>query len=509
MNKSLPERPNLDQLKTQAKDLLKDIRAQRPEALARVPQNELAGFALADAQRILAREHGFPSWAKFKQHVETRSPTTAARALVQAALRGQPDAVAEILREYPRLSRGSIHVVAALGDPIGVRDWLLHDPLLALKRGRESRWSPVLFACVGRVGGDDAARADCVRQLLAAGADANDFWTDEAFPDAKLPALYGATGVNNYPQTARMLLAAGANPDDDESVYHAAEHAHCESLEVLKEFGANLSHSAAKFGGNTPLYFLFEVIGGGVTREKGARWLLEHGANPNVPCRDLRETAFQAAVRRGCSVDLIQLMLTCGADPAYRRADGRTALALAVRGGHGEIAAVLRARGVADDASVVDRFLGACLRADRAAALRLLGENPRLLADLTPADRRIVTDAARAGRGEALTLMGELGFDLQLPEEQGVTPLHSAAWCGRIAAVRALITAGANVNAQEEQFKATPLGWAQHGSRFNGDPAGDYPACAEALLAAGAAVPEEMYGSAEVVAVAKRYAAKK
>ena len=508
MTKSLPERPDLDQLKTQAKDLLKQIRAGAPEAVARVPQNELAGFALADAQRIIAREYGFPNWMKFKQHVETRNPTTTGRALVQAALRGQADAVADILREYPRLSRGSIHVVAALGDPTGVRDWLLHDPKLAVTRGRESKWSPILFACVGRVGGDDAARAECVKQLLAAGADANDYWTDEAFPDAKLPALYGATGVNNYPLTARALLAASANPDDDESVYHAAEHAHFESLEVLKEFGANLSHSAAKFGGNTPLYFLFEVIGGGMTREKGARWLLEHGANPNVPCRDLQETAFQAAVRRGYSVDLIQLMLNCGADPALRRADGRNALALAVRGGHAEVAAVLRARGVPEEVSLADRFLGACLRADRAATRQLLAENPRLLAELTPADRGMVTEAAREGRGDALTLMGELGFDLQLAEEQGVTPLHSAAWCGRIAAVRALIAAGVDINAEEERFKGTPLGWAQHGSRFNGDPAGDYPACAEALLAAGALLPEEFYGTPEVVAVFQRYAKK-
>src|SRR4051812_12476082 len=206
MTKKLPERPNLDQLKTQAKDLLKQIRAAASEALARVPQNELTGFALADAQRIIAREYGFPSWAKFKQHVETRNPTAAGRALVQAAMRGQKDAVADILREYPRLSRGSIHVVAALGDPIGVRDWLQHDVLSATSRGRESRWSPVLFACVGRVGGDDAARADCVKQLLAVGADANDYWTDEAFPGGKFPALYGATGVNNYPLTARVLL---------------------------------------------------------------------------------------------------------------------------------------------------------------------------------------------------------------------------------------------------------------------------------------------------------------
>ena len=508
MNKILPERPDLEQLKKQAKDLLADIRAQRPEALARVPQNERTGFALADAQRTLAREYGFPSWAKFKLYVETRGPAAAGKALVTAALRGQKEAVAEILREYPRLSRASIHTAAALGDAVGVHDWLQHDPALARARSGEAGWTPLLFACVGRVGGDDAARAECARLLLAAGADANEYWTDEAFPDAKLPALYGATGVNNYPQAARVLLVAGANPNDDESVYHAAEHAHFESLEVLKEFGANLSHSAAKFGGNTPLYFLFEVIGGGVLREKGARWLLENGADPNVPCRDAKETAFQAAVRRGFSVELIQLLLACGADPALRRADGRNALVLAVRGGHEQLARVLREHDASGEISPTDCFIGACLRADRAGAQQSLAEHPSLLAELTPADRQMVTEAAREGRGDALTLMGELGFDLQLAAEDGVTPLHSAAWCGRIAAVRALIAAGVDINREEKRFKGTALGWVQHGSRFNCDPAGDYPACAEALLAAGARLPEEIYGSPEVAAVMKQYAQK-
>ncbi len=508
MNKTLPERPDLDQLKKQAKDLLNDLRAQRPEALARVPRNEVAGFALNDAQRILAREYGFPSWAKLKQHVETRDVTSAGRALVTAALRGQKEAVAEILREYPRLSRGSIHTVSALGDPVGLRDWLQHDAKLATVRSREAEWTPLLFTCVGRVGGDDAARAECARLLLAAGADANDYWTDEAFPDSKLPALYGATGINDYPQTARVLLAAGANPNDDESVYHAAEHAHLASLEVLKEFGADLSHSAAVFEGNTPLYFLFEVIGGRPSREVGARWLLEHGANPNIPCRAIKENALHAAVRRNYSPDMIRLLLQHGADPALTRADGRTALALAVRNGHEEIAAVLRAHGVTDDVTPVDRFLGACLRADRLQARALLAADPGLMNRLTPDDRHLVTEAAREGRGDAITLMKELGFDVHLAEEYGVTPLHSAGWCGRIDAVRALLAAGAEVNCEESRFKGTPLGWVQHGSRFNGDPAGDYAACAEALLAAGAVLPEEIYGTPEVAAVMKRYAKK-
>ena len=89
MNKQLPERPNLDQLKKQAKDLLNGILAQSADAIARVPKEELAGFALADAQRIIAREYGFASWTKLKDRVEGGgSVSEKGRELVRAALRG-------------------------------------------------------------------------------------------------------------------------------------------------------------------------------------------------------------------------------------------------------------------------------------------------------------------------------------------------------------------------------------------------------------------------------------
>lgn len=72
MNKQLPERPDLEQLKNQAKGLLDEVHAGRPDALARIGKENPAAFALHDAQRTLAREYGFESWLKLKWHVETR-----------------------------------------------------------------------------------------------------------------------------------------------------------------------------------------------------------------------------------------------------------------------------------------------------------------------------------------------------------------------------------------------------------------------------------------------------
>lgn len=71
--RTLPDQPNLEQLKKQSKDLLRDYLAGHANAVAEVHKSErspAAGFALADAQRVLARAYGFASWTKLKQKVE-------------------------------------------------------------------------------------------------------------------------------------------------------------------------------------------------------------------------------------------------------------------------------------------------------------------------------------------------------------------------------------------------------------------------------------------------------
>jgi hypothetical protein len=60
MSPSLPDRPNLDHLKKQAKDRLQELQATSP------------GAQLANAQHALARDYGFASWPKLKAHVEAQ-----------------------------------------------------------------------------------------------------------------------------------------------------------------------------------------------------------------------------------------------------------------------------------------------------------------------------------------------------------------------------------------------------------------------------------------------------
>ena len=510
MNKKLPERPDLDQLKKQAKDLLDAIRAQRPEALARVPQNELAGFALADAQRILAREYGFPNWAKLKLRVETSGPAQAARALVVAALHGQKEGVEAILRDHPRLSRASIQVAAALGDPAGVRDWLRHDPSLATQAAGEKNWTPLLSACVGRVGGDDAARAECAKLLLAAGANANDYWIDDSFPDAKLAVLYGATGVNNYPETARVLLAAGANPNDGESIYHAAEKNHAECLEALVAAGGDLSRRDAKWT-NTPLYFLLghsPRTGQAAIARQGIFWLLDHGADPNVPAYEKAEVPLHLAINNDWDLELITRLLDRGANPSARRADGKSALLFAVCGGREDVAQLLRERGATDDTRPEHFFLGACVQGRRDETRRLLAEHPEWRVQLAPAFAPMLLRLAKEDNAAAIALIAELGFDVDQPAEHGERPLHWAAWHGRLAAAKALIKSSADLNKPESHYHAPPLGWCAHGSLNCCAVGGNYVGVAEALAAAGAKYTkpvEDADAAPEVVAVIRRY----
>jgi Lon protease-like protein len=83
MPKELPARPNIEHLKSQAKDLLDAFRRGDVDALQRFHDGlpsahgldegtlRAASFALHDAQSVIAREYGFGSFAQLCAHVES------------------------------------------------------------------------------------------------------------------------------------------------------------------------------------------------------------------------------------------------------------------------------------------------------------------------------------------------------------------------------------------------------------------------------------------------------
>lgn len=97
-DRRLPVRPDLDQLKHQAKDLLRAIRRHNPAAIAELrqyhpdsPQPETA--KLADAQLALARSYDAPSWPRLVLSVN----------LIDAIWRDDVDMVRDFVLKHPQL----------------------------------------------------------------------------------------------------------------------------------------------------------------------------------------------------------------------------------------------------------------------------------------------------------------------------------------------------------------------------------------------------------------------
>jgi ankyrin repeat protein len=143
------------------------------------------------------------------------------------------------------------------------------------------------------------------------------------------------------------------------------------------------------------------------------------------------------------------------------------------------------------------RFLAACLSADEATARGILAEHPALLSELHHEDRAQLVEAAAAHDLPAVELMLKLGFDINARDGEGFTAISSAALRGDVRVVRLLIGHGADPEIRSV-YGGNALQSCQWGSLNFCDPKGDYPACAEALVEAGAAVAHPEFGSDEV-----------
>ena len=97
-DRHFPVRPNLEQLKHQAKDLLRAIRQGDAAAVSELrkhhsKQIDPAAAKLADAQLVLSRSYGFPNWTRL---------VTACR-MTDAIWRGDVDTVQQLVLKDPRL----------------------------------------------------------------------------------------------------------------------------------------------------------------------------------------------------------------------------------------------------------------------------------------------------------------------------------------------------------------------------------------------------------------------
>ena len=150
----------------------------------------------------------------------------------------------------------------------------------------------------------------------------------------------------------------------------------------------------------------------------------------------------------------------------------------------------------------------ACELGDEALFHQLLATRPNLVQTLSEAESRKVVDAAQNNNTQAVRLMLSAGWPVDVRGQHGATPLHWASYHGNAEMLRVILAQHPPLECLDENFDATPLGWAIHGSEHGWHcKTGNYPSSVEALLQAGAKLPEEVHGTKavkEVLASASR-----
>jgi ankyrin repeat protein len=536
--KKLPVRPHLEQYKKQAKELIKAWKAGEPEAIQRIQKNHPrilnlpktrfrnAKLALADAQLVLAREHGFESWPKFAKHVEAMMRERAVASLsdplagfIAAACvprdashaSGTLETAEAILATHPEIAKGDIFVAAILGDEAGVRRFSKRDARGATAKGGPYGWDALTHLCFSRYlrldRGRSAGFVRAAKALLDAGASAKTgFWEMDHQPKPEWEsALYGAAGVAHHAELTRLLLEHGAEPNDEETPYHAPETYDNSALKVLVESGKLNEESLTTLLLRKADWHDIE----------GMKYLLEHGADPNRMTR-WQHTALQHALRRDNDIKNIGVFLEHGADPLLKnQLDGRTGASMAARRGRGDVLEAFERRGIAMEFEGVERLIAACARNDRKVVQAIAASEPALVRELLADGGTLLAEFAGVGNTEGVRRLLDQGVDVAALYQRGdayfdiaakSTALHVAAWRAWPSTVALLIERGAPVDALDAKGR-TALGLAVRACVDSYWTNRRSPESVERLLRAGAAVSSVDYpsGYPEVDTLLRRY----
>ncbi len=469
-------RPSLAQQRKRAKDLRRAhqrgdvdaaarIIARLPRAVGRPVAEVLATpFTLSEAQLVVAREAGFPTWTRLK-HELVRAGLDA---VVDAALAGDPYAAAALAVD-PALPRGSLPLAAAVGADEAALALLAERPERATRPDGPRGWTPLLYACSARFGrGDPAVAARRVRiaaRLLDLGADPNE---DVDSYEARHSPLRNAAREAASVELVDLLLRAGAGlaPTD------ASAGRNLPLVDAV--VGGNPACVARILAAGPPWWQAREALEAAVFHDDAAsaRLLLAHGARPTAAGRWWGNlgSCLHAAILLGRGGPLLDALLASDVDLAAVDRDGRTAYAVAVRTGHDVAAAALRERGAStaglDD---VDQVIAACVRLDRAGLDRRLAAVPDLPARYRYTDHLMLGWAIRRRRFAAVPLLLAAGLDPDVADPDGDTPLHLAAACGDTATIAALLAGGASPSVRNFRgatpFDSTATGTGSGGGR--------------------------------------------
>ena len=469
-----PYRPDLGQFKRQAKELLKSYRAGDEKAVAEVQRHEQspdpAAFALHDAQRVLARSYGFASWQKLKSYVQTiepywrplepKSDDDAGKFLRLACITyfdfdhpSRRDRARQLFSEKPHLAKVNLYTAAAVGDVAAARDFLAKGADVHAKGG-PFNWQPLLYAAYSRLDSQAAGHStlEVGRLLVAAGADPNAGFLWEG--GYVLTALTGVLGLGeddsgrgegplwqppheHWREFARLLLDAGADPNDNQGLYNRMQQPNDDHLKLLFEYGLG--------------------------KDQGGPWFKrfwQHWPYADAARSPADILAYQLRWAVGANYfDRVKLLVENGVDVNHPDR-GRTPYAEAISNGHQEIAEYLVAKGaqrIAITLSKADEFFIACYRDDADRAGQLVARDPSLLAD----PEGLLTQFAESGCVNVVRLLVELGACVN-GKAGGESPLWCAARGGQLDTVKLLVELGADVHARHPEYNSKPLGSANY-----------------------------------------------
>jgi ankyrin repeat protein len=516
----IPARPNLEFDRKQAKTLLADLQAAVPEASERLTARHPRGaitpgeVKLSDAQLVIAREYGFPSWPQWKAFVETRGLERRRQAEIalKASCSSDLARARTLLNADPDLAREDAYIACATGEVDTVRAALAADTAWADRPGGVNGWRPLHYACFSRWLRVDPARTagiiEIAKLLLAAGADVNaSFGEDYGDGDIRQVPLYGAAGIANNAELTRLLLEAGADADDGyppvdpaeqgksplgtESLYHAAEFADTTCLELLlarKPDPARVS------------YCMCRAIDFDDPRR--VEVFLRAGADPNFGAEHLGGgNALHFALLRNVGLEVIRLLLAAGAEVGVRNAMGHTPYRRAVRMGKEDVAALLLEHGAnPEDANEQDHLVGSLMRGRPVEPGRI---------ERIPV--QLLSNAVDNENLPAIEALLDAGVNVNGEGEGTMPPQHSAGWHGRLAPLKLLVERGADLN-MKNSYGGNVLNCTIHGSEncidLKGGPGmklpeeahpGKYLECVEYLISKGAPLPGFIWGGSAAV----------
>jgi ankyrin repeat protein len=444
MTRTLPPNPSLENLKKQAKTLLKACRRGDAEAVARIraahPRFEPGALRLSDCHLVLAREAGFASWPQLKAAVESAKRDLPTQFVEIACLcyddphydhRSFHARASEMLRRNQWLASASIWSAAAAGNRLAVAAFLDGDPEL-LDRPEEHGWTPLMCACYSRVAPIDPGDSsfEAAKLLLDRGADPNCYTLKHNDPPGSararrftpLSGLFGggSTGLANQPphprwrDLARLLLERGASPADEMAL--------------------------------------------AINQDASLEILLRHGLKPDATASNgitLMGRALSQAARQG-NIGQVRLLIDRGAR-MDERFNNKLPWEHAVRLGRVEVARLLEKAGTPlaqmDD---IGQFIAACMAGDETAARAMLAADPNLR---SRAPRDLVHRAVWTRNIETVRLTLDLGFDPNAIEDNAAIH-HAGVLAERDDILRLLLNRGASLKLRDPWYDSTGIGWA-------------------------------------------------